>query len=160
MNTREALKQSLDMGEFVSMGYLQDLTDEEMMHRPAEKSNHIKWQLGHLIAAENFLIEKVSPGQMPALPEGFAEKYSKETSSGDDPAAFDSKDELLSLYKAQREGTLKALKAMGDEDFDKETGIEYAPTAGAIFSMQGSHYLMHAGQWAVIRRQLGREPMF
>ncbi len=160
MNTREALKQSIDMGEFVSMGYLQDLTDEEMMHRPAEKSNHVKWQLGHLIASENFLIEKVAPGQMPALPEGFAEKYAKETSSSDDPASFDSKDELLSLHKAQREGTLKALESMSDEDFSKETGIEYAPTVGTIFSLQGSHHLMHAGQWAVIRRQLGREPMF
>jgi hypothetical protein len=31
---------------------------------------------------------------------------------------------------------------------------------GALFSVEGSHWLMHAGQWAVIRRQLGRKPLF
>ena len=35
-----------------------------------------------------------------------------------------------------------------------------APSVGAAFSMQGGHWLMHAGQWAVVRRQLGREPIF
>jgi hypothetical protein len=29
-----------------------------------------------------------------------------------------------------------------------------------IFLMQGTHWTMHAGQWAVIRRKLGRAPLF
>jgi hypothetical protein len=29
-----------------------------------------------------------------------------------------------------------------------------------VFSMQGSHWMMHAGQWAVLRRKLGRPPLF
>jgi hypothetical protein len=31
---------------------------------------------------------------------------------------------------------------------------------GDVFSMQGGHLLMHAGQWAVVRRKLGRKPLF
>jgi len=38
--------------------------------------------------------------------------------------------------------------------------ITHAPTIGAMFSMHGTHYVMHAGQWAVVRRQLGRKPLF
>jgi uncharacterized protein (DUF1330 family) len=33
----------------------------------------------------------------------------------------------------------------------------YAPTVAAAFSMLGSHWLMHAGQWVIVRRELGRE---
>jgi hypothetical protein len=36
----------------------------------------------------------------------------------------------------------------------------YAPTVAAVYDMQGSHYLMHAGQWVVVRRQLGKPPLY
>ena len=160
MNIRDAFRQSMDMGQMVSMAYLEDLTDEEMMHRPAPESNHIKWQVGHLIASENNLLNTAVPGAAPALPEGFAERYAKETAKSDDPGAFDTKADLLSLYREQRDASLAALGKVSDAEFDRETGFDYAPTVGAIFSLLGGHWLMHAGQWAVIRRQLGRSPLF
>jgi hypothetical protein len=160
MNVREAVKLSIDTGEFVSLAYLEDLTDAEMLRRPHPGCNHINWQIGHLIAAENMMIEKVAPGSMPALPAGFAEKYTKDTATSDDATKFAKKSELLQTYKAQRAGTLAALSKVSDADFDKPTGLDYAPTVGSLFSLQGSHWLMHAGQWAVLRRQLGRKPLF
>ena len=160
MDAKAALKLSISMGELVAMSYLEDLTDEEMMHRPAERSNHIKWQLGHLISSENQLVNGAKEGAMPDLPDGFAEAYTKETAANDDASAFHSKEQLMELYKQQRDAAMAVLDSYSDEDFDAETGIEYAPTIGAVFSLLGSHYLMHAGQWAVIRRQLGREPLF
>jgi hypothetical protein len=30
---------------------------------------------------------------------------------------------------------------------------------GALCNMMGSHWMMHAGQWVVVRRELGREIM-
>lgn len=160
MNANDVMKLGIDMGDMISMSYLQDLTDAEMMHRPAENANHIKWQLGHLIVSEHQMINQVAPESMPPLPAGFAEKYTRETAASDEPAAFHTKEELLSAYQTQRQGTLKALAAFDSADFSKETGVDYAPTVGSMFSMQGSHYIMHAGQWAVVRRQLGRAPLF
>ena len=160
MNPREAVKLCIDTGEFVSLAYLEDLTDAEMLRRPHAGSNHINWQVGHLVVAENMMIEKVAPGSMPPLPAGFAEKYTKDTAASDDAAKFARKAELLQTYKAQRAGTLAALAKQSDADLDKATGVDYAPTVGAMFSLQGSHWLMHAGQWAVLRRQLGRKPLF
>ena len=29
-----------------------------------------------------------------------------------------------------------------------------------MLALAGTHWLMHAGQWAVVRRQLGRPPLF
>ncbi len=163
MNGSEAIKAGIDMGDMITMSYIQDLTDEQMMQRPHPECNHLKWQIGHLIASENMMINGVAPGSMPALPEGFGERYSKETATSDDASAFDSKDELLRLYQEQRAGTLAALANCSDEDLNApapESMQSYAPTVGAAFSMQGSHWLMHAGQWAVVRRQLGKPPLF
>ena len=163
MNAQQAIKNTIDTGKMICMAYLEDLTDAEMMHRPAAGCNHIKWQMGHLISSEHQMINAVCPGLMPALPEGFAERYTKETASSDDPAAFDSKADLRRLLEEQREGTLQALSVQSDEDLDKpspEAMQGYAPTVGDVISLQGGHWMMHAGQWAIIRRQLGRPPLF
>ena len=160
MNTREAIQLSIDMGKMISTGYLGDLTDAEMMKRPCVGCNHINWQVGHLIASEHNMIEGLAPGSMPKLPAGFAEKYAKETATSDKPSDFLTKSELMATFEAVRAGTISALSKMSDSDFDKPTGVEYAATAGAMFELQGSHWLMHAGQWAVVRRQCGRAPMF
>lgn len=160
MTTADALKLSIDMGKMIALGYLGDLTDADLLRRPHPQCNHIKWQLGHLIAGEHQMIEMIAPGSMPPLPAGFADRYTKETAASDDPAAFDSKEQLLAQFEAQRAGTLAALEKTDPADFDRQTGVAYAPTVGAMFELQGSHVTMHAGQWAVLRRMLGRPPLF
>lgn len=163
MKSAAAIQLAIDSGKMVSLAYLGDLSDAEFLHRPHPGCNHITWQVGHLIASEHQMIEGVCPGSMPDLPDGFAGKYSKETSSGDEASSFHSKQELLELFEQIRAATLAALASLSDEDLDKPSPEEmhgYAPTVGAAFSLQGGHWMMHAGQWAVIRRQLGREPLF
>lgn len=163
MNAQQAIESNIDMAAMISTSYLKDLTDEELMHRPHPKANHIKWQLGHLIASDFQMINACCEGALPALPDGFAEKYSKETAGSDDPNSFHSKTEYLDLYKSQTDAIKKVLAGLSPEDLDKPTPEPmqgYAPTVGSAFVMIGSHWTMHAGQWAVIRRQLGRDPLF
>ena len=163
MNSRDAIKVGLDMGEFVSLGYLQDLTEAELRHRPAPTANHINWQLGHIIVSEHEIIDACVPGSMPALPAGMTEMYTKDTASVDDATKLLSKEELLKAYGVQRAATLAALAKLNDADLDRESPEKirsYAPNFASAFSLQGSHWLMHAGQWAVVRRQLGRPPLF
>ena len=90
MNTKEAIKIGIDTGRNISIGYLEDLTDQELLHRPAKGANHINWQVGHLIQSENEMINIVVPGAMPPLPAGFAEKYTPESSKLDSAGAFTS----------------------------------------------------------------------
>ena len=160
MNACDAIRLSLSTADMVVQPYLADLNDADLMRRAAPGINHINWQIGHLITAEHQMVAGVAPDAMPPLPAGFADKYGKATASSDDASQFLSKEELLKIAAEQRAGTLKALEAQTAESLDKATGIEYAPTVGAIFSLQGSHWLMHAGQWAVVRRQLGHPPLF
>jgi uncharacterized damage-inducible protein DinB len=163
MKSSEAIKISIDTADMIARGYIGDLTDEEMMHRPSPGCNHIKWQLGHVIGADHEMVSGCCPGAMPDLPAGFAEKYAKETATMDDPNAFDSKEDLLKLFDQQRAAALAALAQLSEADLDKpapEKMRDYAPNVASVFSMLGIHLTMHSGQWAVIRRQLGRAPMF
>jgi hypothetical protein len=163
MNTKQALKAGIDGGSFLAISYLEDLSDADLMVRPIPGTNHIAWQLGHLIAAEHGMLEGVSPGSMPKLPAGFSEKHSKETAASDNPKDFLTKAEYLKLAKEQRAGTYAILDKLSDDEFDKpgpEAMRSYCPTIGSIFTMQGTHWLMHAGQWPIIRRKLGKPPLF
>ncbi|MBX7165612.1 MAG: DinB family protein [Pirellulales bacterium] len=163
MDTKAALRTAIDQGEFIVQGYLGDLTDADLLVRAAPGTNHIAWQLGHLIVAENMMVDGAYPGSMPKLPPGFVEQHSKETAGSDDAQKFCKKSEYLSLMQAQRAGTLKALAATSDADFDKpapEAFRSFLSSIGALFAMQGTHWVMHAGQWAIIRRKLGKPPLF
>ncbi|WP_254509170.1 DinB family protein [Anatilimnocola floriformis] len=160
MNAKDIIRATINMGHFICNGYLADLSDADLMLRAAPGVNHINWQLGHLIAAEHHYGNMVSGGKMPPLPAGFAEKYGKDAAANDDPAAFCTKEELLRVAAEQRAVTLATLEAISDADLDNQTGIPYCPTQGEQLAMQGTHWLMHCGQWAVVRRQLGKPPLF
>ena len=159
MDARHALKISMKMGKMIADMYLADLTDEDLFVRPHPECNHIAWQLGHLIGAENQLTNAVAPGIAPPLPDGFLERYTKETARIDDPSKFDTKETYLRLFNEQREATLKALDQMTDEQLSApgpESMREYAPTVADVFALQGSHSVMHSGQWVIVRRMRGR----
>src|SRR5258708_18882983 len=106
MNARQAIRLNIDSANMICQGYLGDLTDSELLVRPVPSANHTAWQLGHLIVAENQMIEAACPGSMPALPAGFAEKYTADTSKLDSPGAFHPKSTYMRLIQRQPPATL------------------------------------------------------
>jgi hypothetical protein len=158
MDAKAAIQGTINMAHFVTQQYLKDLSDADLFIRPAPGTNHIAWQLGHLIASERQMVTALGHS-MPALPDGFAESYTKETSTSDDRAKFHTKAEYLSLLGRMHEGSIKALNAIPDSDLDKpgpEDMRAYAPTVGAVFNLVGQHELMHVGQFVPVRRKLGK----
>lgn len=159
MDTKEAIRSSMDVSLFVLNTYLSDLDDADLLRRPGPDCNHLAWQLGHLISSEVDLLEQVCPGKGAALPEGFADTHSKENRNSDDATQFKSKQEYLDLFQQVRGATTSALDQLPDEQLDApspESLREYFPTVGHMFTLIGTHPLMHAGQFAVVRRQLGK----
>ena len=160
MNAVEAIKNTIQTADMVCGAYLGDLTDEDLMRRPHAGCNHLNWQIGHLIAADNEMANGCVAGTIPELPAGFSEKYSKDAAANNDPSAFHTKAELMNLFEKQRAAIFAALDKMTETDLDQpapEAMRAYAPTFGAVFNMLGAHWLMHAGQWVIIRREVGRD---
>jgi hypothetical protein len=109
------------------------------------------------------MIDALRPGSSPTLPEGFQKKHSKETAGSDDPKNFLTKAEYLDLFSKQRSATLAVLDTVSDDELGQpapEKLRAFLKTVGDVFAMQGTHWVMHAGQWALIRRKLGRPPLF
>ena len=62
MDSRQAIKATIETADKFSKTYLEDLTDEEMMKRPDPVCNHINWQVGHSIASDHAMISGCVPG--------------------------------------------------------------------------------------------------
>src|SRR5207247_2506574 len=93
------------------------------------------------------------------LPAGFADQYTKETAGKESTAGLLKKSDYLALFNKVREATLAALDKIPEAELDKAiTGniARIAPTVGALFYLTANHEMMHAGQFAVLRRKLGK----
>jgi hypothetical protein len=163
MDFKHAIRTSLGMAEFFTQSYLGDLTPAELLVRPAPGANHAAWQLGHLIWAETRLVDAASHGSMPALPEGFMEKHTKDTAASDNPRDFLTKEEYFQLAAATHKATLAALDKCNDADLERAPSGRVPPfvkTGADCFVVAANHWALHAGQWAVLRRKLGRPVQF
>ncbi len=163
MNIKDAIRTQFNMADFMVDSYLTDLTPDEVFKRPAPTANHIAWQLGHLISAESRLVEAAAPGSMPALPEGFAERHTKDTAASDNPKDFLPKEEYLQLAKTVRAAALRTMDSLSEADLDKPVSGRVPPwvkRAGDCFVTAAGHWVLHAGQWVILRRQLGRDRKF
>lgn len=160
MNGIQAIERIMQVSDYMLKMYLEDLTDSDLMVRPAENANHPAWQLGHLIAAEYDMMEMIHPGASPNLPEGFIEQHATNKASHDDKNSFLSKNEYLELYEKQRAATYKILNALTDDELDRpgpEEMRSWAPTIGCVLLHQADHVLLHTGQIVTLRRKLGKK---
>jgi len=159
MNAQDAISSAANFTDTVLKTYLSDMEDGDLMCRPGEGCNHLAWQLGHLIASEVQLLESIAPGTGISLPDGFAEAHSKEKCGSDDASQFHSKQEYLDLYDQVRQASKAALKNCSDDDLAAPAPEEFrsfCPTVADMFVLIGTHPMMHAGQFVVVRRHLDK----
>jgi hypothetical protein len=162
MQAKEAIQTSLKSTQGMLAMYLGDMSDADLLVRPVPTANHIAWQLGHLISAE-CMLGQVTGGKYPELPAGFQDQHTPKTASVDPPKGFGTKNDYLNLFNKIREATISNLAKLSDADLDKPTAgdmAKYAPTWGALFLILSQHDLMHAGQFTVVRRKLGKPILF
>ena len=162
MQAKDAIKQVIEFSHMVTRMYTEDLGDQDLLVRSVPGVNHIAWQLGHSILGTAHMLAALGH-QSPALPAGFAERYTKDTAASDDPTAFDSKAAYLSLAETLKVASLAAVDATSESDLDAPGPAsmrEYAPTVASVLMLLGTHWLMHAGQFVPIRRKLGKPPLF
>jgi DinB superfamily len=159
---QDAIIASLKFSRMVTNMVLDGLSDANLMVRPVPSANHIAWQLGHLICTEHKFTGEMG-GDVPALPDGFVESYTKETATSDDPAKFETKDTYMNLYNSIRSSTESLVARLSIEDLAKpgpESARSIAPTVGDALLLLASHEQMHVGQYSVVRRSLNMPVAF
>ena len=151
-----SLKGSLEMLKM----HLGDMTDADLMLRPAPGANHANWQIGHLIASEVYLVTKAG-GKAVELPAGFAEMYSKETVKSDDPSKFARKADLIATFEKVRAGTIAWAKGLTMAQLEAPSPMpNFLPTVADLANLGNLHIAMHLGQIQVLRRKLGKPVLF
>ncbi len=158
MNVKDLLHYNVTLTHNITKAYLGDISDEEMMVRAVPGSNHLAWQLGHLVASERSLLEAIG-AEVPDLPEGFAEKHGSTNTGSDDPSEFLTKSEYFKLMEQMHKAADAAIDKTDEAGLDAPTPEKlrsFFPNVGSVLLMSGSHEMMHAGQMATIRRKLGK----
>jgi hypothetical protein len=162
MTAKNILNGVVEFGHTLIQAYIGDLSDADLLVRSVPGSNHIAWQMGHMITSTHHMLKGLGRA-VPALPAGFEEAYTAETSASDDPAKFATKAQYVSLAQQMKDASLKAIEATPESVLDKpgpESMREYAPTVGSVLTLLGNHWVMHSGQFVPIRRKLGKKPLF
>jgi uncharacterized damage-inducible protein DinB len=163
MISLEVVAQGLSGNLQMVLGTLGDFTEQDMLVRPVPNANHTTWQLGHLISAENGMVNSVTPGAAAILPEGFAAKFKKDTAKSDDAKAFPTKAEILEVFSKTRAASVEWVKKLTPADLAKpgpEAIRHLAPTVAHLVLLMPVHTAMHVGQFQVIRRKLGKPVLF
>ncbi len=164
MNGTDVIKADLAGTQFVLRWFLSDFNDADLLVRPVPGANHAAWQVGNVIGGDVMIIKGELPDTpYPELPPGFSEAHGPKGTDLDGPDGFLTKDEYIALFDRVRGVTIAALDGLSDADLDRPTTgqfAEFAPTLGRLFLMASNHTLMHAGQFSVIRRKLGKPVLF
>ncbi|NBO92154.1 MAG: DinB family protein [Planctomycetia bacterium] len=163
MNAVTAIRTALHSSHHMLTWFVGDLSDADLLVRPTPGANHIAWQLGHLILAEGGIGAELPGVVYPALPAGFADQHGKDTAQAEPPIGFLSRTQYVDLFTAARNASLAALDKMTEADLDCPTQgklAAFAPNLGALLLLISNHTLMHAGQFSVVRRKLGKPVLF
>ena len=158
MGPKDVIRDLLRNNDYILGAYLGDLADADLLERPAPGANHIAWQLGHLIKSEQGLLEYVPGARASSCPRHLGSNTPPKPRT-QKAAGYLTKAQYLELYKKSRDNISKIIDAVPDADLDKPTQgrmAAFAPTLRAILVLLANHPMMHLGQFAVVRRKLGK----
>lgn len=162
MNAQDAIVIGLRNSLLLLERYVNDLTPEQMLHRPCDGANCCAWILGHLALNDRHFMKRigVTPEQMPPLPEDFEQRFSQKENA---PAAtnFGDTSGLLDIVRQNREAMIQAVERMDEAQLDASSGMDHPffRTIGTALSFMPIHMSMHTGQITLIRRSLGMPPV-
>src|SRR5262245_3071276 len=163
MTGHEAIRNTYRRSRHLTHLLTDELSDADLLVRPAPGANHIAWQLGHLVASTHRLIGQFLGARAPALPEGFVERHNDAASHSDSTDGYLSKAEYLDLVDRMILAATEAVAALPDDALDAPNPgnmAKMAPTVGSLFQLVGEHFLMHTGQFSSVRRALGKPNKF
>jgi hypothetical protein len=164
MTAVDAIRTALQSTHHLITWFLSDLSDADLLVRPVPGANHIAWQIGHFLVSETRMANQPAfKAVYPELPAGFEKQHGKETQAREPATGFATRAEYVDLFTKVRQATIAGLNNLKDADLDTPTVgpmAAFAPTLGALLVMSSNHSLMHAGQFSVVRRKLGKPVLF
>ena len=159
-SVNDMLAFGLSNSQVVLKRYVADLSPQEYLHRLAPNANCAAWTVGHLAMTDRRALQLLG-APLPPIPEGFDRRFSRDEGC---PQAQDFGDvaQIVSVFDEHRNRLIAVTKTASPEQLDRklEKPIAFATTFAEALTFLAIHTSMHAGQIVMIRRSLGRPPLF
>ncbi len=126
------------------------------------ESNHAAFIYGHLSLYAARILADLG-ADAPAIPDGFADVFSKDAHCVDDPenTIYPGMDAVTAFFFESYKAALAAIQATSDETFQQPNPLgggmtERFPTLGSMHNFYiGGHVMLHIGQMSAWRRMQG-----
>ena len=152
-------------------GYTVDLLgtipDGDWFVMPAGCPSHVAWQVGHLAVAEARLVVERIGGRTTVgggvLPAEFLPLFARESVPDADAARYPSPGEIRQVFDRVHEAALQTLRDTTDADLDTlavGTPHRFCRTKADYARWVSHHEFQHSGQIGLIRRMLGKGPVW
>ncbi len=160
MTSRDAILFSLRQVAGLVQMFTADLDHQQMHHRVVPAANATAWILGHLVLSERRALKMLGQDDLPALPEGFEERFAR-NDEATQSADYGDATMLPALFAEHRQRLVAAVESADEAAFDQplEQPMRIASTVGELLVFFGIHVSTHLGQISMIRRSLGMKPL-
>jgi hypothetical protein len=160
-----ALKQ-IEFARRYTSRLLDDLTAEDWFRMPHEGVTHIAWQVGHLAFAEYRLallrVRGARPEDAELISAEFLREFGAQSLPNPDPAHYPAIAEIRAVFDRVHEQVLHELPSHPEADLDTPISPPHpiAKTKREALAWCAQHEMVHAGQIGLLRRLLGKPPLW
>ena len=158
---KEAIAYALRTSKALLHRYLDDLKPQEFEHQPCPGGNTVAWIVGHLVRTDRRSLGWLGVIGLPAVPDGFEERFTPTRSAAAEQKGFGDPKELVALFDAHRDRLIEAVLAADESMFHELPSIQSPlfTDRGEALLFMALHTSMHLGQVSTIRRSLGYPPV-
>lgn len=157
------LSRQLDLPYQMICKLADDFTDEQAKQRVGD-SKPLVWFLAHVIITRNYFLTLYGGGGDEAVDAAFVARFGRGSDGAADMTDSPSKGELLAIFERITERARALVATLAPEDLDREAeGDVRHPlfkTLGTAITLVTAHDGYHAGQIGVLRRSMGKDPLF
>jgi hypothetical protein len=137
---------------------VEDIPEENLGTQPTGMPNHAAWQLAHLVAVQDRLVQMA--GGKSTLGEDWWQKYGRGSTPAPQGTPHLTKAELLQMLDERRAEYVKLFNSLNGDELAKKPSM---PNPNPLFTCQGmfltfimlTHEATHLGQLAMWRKAMG-----
>jgi uncharacterized damage-inducible protein DinB len=166
MSRRQLAIEQIDFARNYTLGLLAETPMDEWFRQPRGGVSHVGWQVGHLAFAQYRMAlwrirgEKPNDGEL--LPAHYYLLFGANSTPDADPTKYPDASEIRSALDRIHKEVLRELASIAETELDQEVlhPHPFANTKMKAILWCAHHEMMHAGQIGLLRRQLGRPPLW
>ncbi len=152
----------LEFARRATLGFVEDVPDDQWCHQPGRGANHACWIIGHLATTDNYFLTNLT-GQDSKVPESWEKLFGMGSQPSPNRADYPAAAELKDRLRSRREDLLAWFRTLSPEKLLEPLPKDwqnFAPDHIGLAVSIAWHEGMHAGQLTVVRKSLGLAPKF